>query len=62
MMIDPSVKFEIDASLQELSIGNQKCDNADAAAEGDMIPMCRPCFAGNTKKDAEGLVLVLFKH
>ena len=30
MMLDPSVKFEgNDAFLQELLIGNQKCDNVD---------------------------------
>ena len=43
-MLDPSVKFlyEIDASLQELSIGNQKCDaadDADAAATRVLSPM-----------------------
>ena len=49
IMLDPSVKLnEIDASLQELSIGNQKCDTLDADA-GVMIPMCHPCFAGDTK-------------
>ena len=52
MMLYPSVKLEwIYASLQGLSIGNQKCDNADDDdAVGFMIPMCRPCFAGDTKK------------
>ena len=41
-------------SLQELSIGNQKCDPAgdyDTNDAGVMIPMCGPCFAGNTKRD-----------
>ena len=38
---------EVDASLQKLSI----CDNADAAA-GDTIPMCQPCFAGDTMRKA----------
>ena len=44
----------IDASLQMLSVENQKCDDTndddddDAAADddGDMIP----CFAGDTKE------------
>ena len=52
MMLDPSVSLnDIDASLQELSTGNQKCDAADDDddAVGVMIPMCRPCFAGNSK-------------
>ena len=46
---------EIDVSLQKLSIGNKKCDNAnddddDADDDdGDMIPMCRPCLTGDTK-------------
>ena len=33
----------------KLLIGNQKCDYADedAAHDGDMIPMWRPCFAGD---------------
>ena len=46
---------EIDAAIQDLSVGNQKCDNADDSddaaaadaddnADGDMIPMCRPCL------------------
>ena len=49
MMLDPSVRLnEIDASLQKLSIGNQKCDNEEED-KGDMIPMCGPCFAGNAK-------------
>ena len=45
--------IEIDASLQELLIGNQKCDNADdddADDDGVLIPMCRLCFAGGTKR------------
>ena len=46
MMLGPSVN-EIDASLQELSIRNKKCDKAD------MIPLCRSCFAGNTKMRSE---------
>ena len=37
---------EIDASLQKLMMGNQKCDNADD--DEDTIPMCRLCFAGDT--------------
>ena len=46
--------IEIDTSIQELSIGNQKCDNAD---DDDvvMIPMCRPCFAGDTQKDTNDI-------
>ena len=58
MMLDPSLMFfdEIDASLQELSIRNKKCDAADdddddAANDDDagvMIPMCHPSFAGDT--------------
>ena len=46
---------EIDASLQKVSIRNQKCGNADDDedtaddADGDMIPMCRQCFADDTK-------------
>ena len=56
-MLDLSVNFDaIYASLQELLIGNKNCGNADYDndeddAVGDMIPMCRPCFAGNTKKE-----------
>ena len=33
-------------------MGNLKCDKADDAdkdTDGDIIHMCRPCFAGNTK-------------
>ena len=38
MMHDPSVK-----------IGrNQNCTNADDDDNGDMIPMCRSCLAGDT--------------
>ena len=34
---------------QELSIGNQKVDAADDDDDaGVMIPMCGPCFAGDT--------------
>ena len=52
MMLDSFVKFnEIDASLHELSIRNQKCENADDDVDGDMIPTCRPCLAGDTKPD-----------
>ena len=45
---------EIDASLQKLLIGNQKCDTGnsdddDDDADGVMIPKCRPCFASDTK-------------
>ena len=43
-------------SYKKLSIASQKCGNVndDAAADdddadGDMIPMCRPCFAGDSK-------------
>ena len=39
---------EIDAPLQKLSIRNQKCDNTHNDY-GNMIPMCRPYFAGDTK-------------
>ena len=35
---------KIDASL----IGNQKCDNTDDNVDGDMIPVCLPCFASDT--------------
>ena len=55
MMLDPSVKLnETDASLQKLSIGNQKCDAAgdDANDTGVMTHMCQPCFAGDTKTHA----------
>ena len=51
MMLDHSVCLnEIDASLQELSFGNQKCDSTDDDDDttGVMIPMCHPCFAGDT--------------
>ena len=54
MMLYPSEHLnEIDASLQKLLIGNQKChtaDNDDDAnnAEEDMIRMCRPRFTGDT--------------
>ena len=46
--------YEIDVSLQKLSIRNKKCDNAnddddDADDDGYLIPMCRPCLAGDTK-------------
>ena len=43
---------EIDESSQESSIGTQKCDKVDLDddADGDMIPMCRPCFSGDTIK------------
>ena len=59
MMLDPSVKFnEIDASLQELSIVNQKCDEADDdnAARVIIISMCHPCFAGDTKIEFSNLI------
>ena len=43
------------ASLQQLLIGKQKCNNADDELDndddGDIIPMCRPCFAGDTKSN-----------
>ena len=44
-MLDPSVK---------LSIENQKCDDLDDHDTNDagvMIPICCPCFAGDTKRD-----------
>ena len=50
MMLNPSVNFElkINAPLQTLSIGTQKCNNTDDDdADRDMIPMCRPCFTGD---------------
>ena len=49
MMLDPSVKFNMKLMHQELSIRNQKCDALDDDA---MIPMCRPCFAGDLKMKA----------
>ena len=43
MMVDTSVKFEIDGSLQKLLIVNQKCYNMDNPEDdGDMIHMCLP--------------------
>ena len=43
---------EIDAALSKLSIRNQKCDNGDDNdtddADEDIIPICRPCFTGDT--------------
>ena len=43
--------FSISLNLsRNRAITHQKCDNADDdAADGDMLPMCRPCFAGDTK-------------
>ena len=38
--------------LQKLLIGNKKCDNGDED-DGDMFPMCRPYFAGDTKSIGE---------
>ena len=49
MMLDPSVKFNMKLMHQELSTRNQKCDALDDDA---MIPMCRPCFAGDLKMKA----------
>ena len=37
---------EIDASIQKLLIENQKYDATDD--NRDMIPMCWPCFPGDT--------------
>ena len=47
----PSVNFEIDASLQSY-LSETKSYNTDHNADinGDMIPMCRPCFAGDIKR------------
>ena len=48
--------------FRKLSFGNRKCDNADDDADDDddeagvMIPMCRPCFAGDTKIAPWGIV------
>ena len=51
---------EIDAFLQKILIGNQKCDTVDDNdADGDMIPMCPPCFAGNTKKTRTCIRIIL---
>ena len=50
----------MDASLQKLSIGNQKCDNSDDDY-GDMFSMCRSCFVGNTKSLVLPFV-VLFRY
>ena len=48
-MLYPSVTLnEIDASLKKLSIKNQKCD-AIANEDGDIVPMCLPCFAGDIR-------------
>ena len=44
------MQHAIDAFLQELSIGNQKCDAADDDDAGVMIPMYYPCFTGDTWK------------
>ena len=55
--------IEIDASLQKLLIGNQRCnalDNDDTDEDdGVMILMCRPCFAGHTKMVSFALKLAL---
>ena len=55
-MLYPFVNFEIDASFKNLLNGNKKCDatdDDDATDEDDvdrvMVPMCRPCFAGDKK-------------
>ena len=44
---------EITASLQKLLSGNEKCDKdtngTDDDTDGQMIPMCLPCYAGDTK-------------
>ena len=56
---------EIYASFQELSLGNQQCDNADnnnAAADKGMIPMCQPCFAGDTTKEFDQEMLQIQWH
>ena len=42
-----------DVSLQKLLIGKRKCHNSDDDAvdddaDGDMIPLCLPFFAGDT--------------
>ena len=47
---------EVDAFLQELQIGNQKCDAAGDKAAGVMIPMCHHCFAGDTKALGPGWI------
>ena len=53
MMVDISVKFEWNWSLQKLSIWNQKCYNVDNSEDDDddldMIHMWPLWFAGDTK-------------
>ena len=51
---------EIDASLQKILIGNQKCDTVDDNdADRDMIPMCLPCLAGDTEKTRTHIKVIL---
>ena len=53
MMLNPLYTLnKMYASFQKLSVGTQKCDNAD---DGDMLPMCRSCFAGDIIRHKEGL-------
>ena len=42
-------------------MGNQKCDNGDAAA-GVMITMRRPCFAGDTVKETLQTLIIMCNH
>ena len=42
-------------------MGNQKCYNRDAAT-GVMIPMCRPCFAGDTIKETLQTIMIMCNH
>ena len=43
---------EINVSLQILLSGNERCDDDidDDDADGYMIPMCLPCYAGDKKR------------
>ena len=42
------IKFGENMSSSSQDIENQKCDYAEEAYAGVMIPMCLPCFAGDT--------------
>ena len=59
MMLYPSVNINaIHASFQKLLSVNQKWDavcDTDKDGHIDMIPMCLPCFTGNTMKRIEGI-------
>ena len=67
MMLYPSLTLKrIDASVQNLLRANQKCDAAaaeytdDVEGDRDMIPVCLPYFAGNTKNDMGICFLLLW--